>query len=782
MNPVNLELAAGLVDRAYIKQGGQARASREKMVRALLANRKLPEQGWDDQSIEFFLSELAMMDSNNFLGNIGVGEREGRVWSDLVARRHYRLSHGIGRSGDVQAVQPKAAGSSLLLKICTLMALDALQTAGLTETKGCLLLPVATGMAHVLTFLHLRSLRPKGRYVVWPRIDQQTCFKAIFTAGLVPLVVENQLEGQELRTDMKALQAAIASVGPDQILCVLSTSSCFAPRAPDRLEEIARLCKDLDVPHVVNNAYGVQCSAVCKLLSRAMRVGRVDAFIQSMDKNFMVPIGGAIVAGNNAKWLDGLAKSYPGRASASPILDLLCTLLSLGRAGWIRLLKEREENFVFLQESLSRLVQKDSHTATGDLCADLDKEQVLATPHNHISMALSLTSFGMSQDKRKGYTYLGSMLFSRNTSGPRVVDPSSVKTVAGVEFQGYSAHCNQYSVPYITIACAIGMTRSEGEQFLDRLQKCVLEFRKKQRAEGPGPTLHESNTPTPSTEKRPSQMIAVPIETKRLDSKCAQCSAPSPNFSCQGCLKLDYCSAECQSRHWKSFHKQMCDRGISKLKSGAKPKGRSQSNMDMHTYLQTRKPTHISVLAESTDSLPGLFISAASLHANLHKQLVNNLDSFAENSMHDKVPLGGTASTTSFSSLSRPASDSTLAGIDNNTPGPETVTRSVVGFSFKPFDGSSLAASASEPPSLGRGSPVQGVEPDGTEVTLKNPADDLSQVEKRLSASQSEKKLAVSQLGEKRSSGSSGSQVFDPRKPRRTNSTIPLTPGIGEPW
>jgi O-phospho-L-seryl-tRNASec:L-selenocysteinyl-tRNA synthase len=39
------------------------------------------------------------MDSNNFLDNVGVGEREARVASELVARRHYRLAHGIGRSG-----------------------------------------------------------------------------------------------------------------------------------------------------------------------------------------------------------------------------------------------------------------------------------------------------------------------------------------------------------------------------------------------------------------------------------------------------------------------------------------------------------------------------------------------------------------------------------------------------------------------------------------------------------------------------------------------------------
>lgn len=51
---------------------------------------KCPEEGWSESTVELFLSELAVMDSNNFLGNCGVGEREGRVASSLVARRHYR--------------------------------------------------------------------------------------------------------------------------------------------------------------------------------------------------------------------------------------------------------------------------------------------------------------------------------------------------------------------------------------------------------------------------------------------------------------------------------------------------------------------------------------------------------------------------------------------------------------------------------------------------------------------------------------------------------------------
>lgn len=60
-----------------------------------------------DLMLAWCVQDAASMDSNNFLDNIGVGEREARVASGLVARRHYRLAHGMGRSGDVAAEQPK---------------------------------------------------------------------------------------------------------------------------------------------------------------------------------------------------------------------------------------------------------------------------------------------------------------------------------------------------------------------------------------------------------------------------------------------------------------------------------------------------------------------------------------------------------------------------------------------------------------------------------------------------------------------------------------------------
>jgi O-phospho-L-seryl-tRNASec:L-selenocysteinyl-tRNA synthase len=61
------------------------------------------------------MNRIALMDSNNYLGNCGVGEREGRIYSNIVREKNFGLGHGIGRSGDVNALQPKAIGSSLIV-------------------------------------------------------------------------------------------------------------------------------------------------------------------------------------------------------------------------------------------------------------------------------------------------------------------------------------------------------------------------------------------------------------------------------------------------------------------------------------------------------------------------------------------------------------------------------------------------------------------------------------------------------------------------------------------
>jgi O-phospho-L-seryl-tRNASec:L-selenocysteinyl-tRNA synthase len=264
------------VKKSYVQQGLQNDHARQHQINILLNHKKLPKHGWNDQAIELFIQELSVLDSNNFVSNAGVGEREGRVFSQLVSKRHYHLAHGIGRSGDIAEVQPKAAGSSVIYKLTNSLATHAMEVAGIMPGMTSLVLPLATGMSLAMCFLALRTSRPKAKYIIWPRIDQKSCFKSMAVAGMTPLIVENLIVNGEMATDVSAIRTLLKEKG-EEVLCVLSTTSCFAPRQPDFIDQIAVLCKEFDVGHIVNNAYGLQCAGICKLLNRAMRLGTVDA-------------------------------------------------------------------------------------------------------------------------------------------------------------------------------------------------------------------------------------------------------------------------------------------------------------------------------------------------------------------------------------------------------------------------------------------------------------------------------------------------------------------------
>ncbi|XP_033100355.1 O-phosphoseryl-tRNA(Sec) selenium transferase-like [Anneissia japonica] len=462
MNVDSYKLCEAILPTTYIQQGRDAKQVRENKIRVLLEKQKWPEEGWDDTTIELMLSELALMDSNNFPSNCGVGEREARIASSLVAKRHFRLGHGIGRSGDITAVQPKAAGSSILMKLTNSMMLDVLRISGIRSTTTCFIVPTATGMALVLCLLALRQQRPQGKYVIWPRIDQKSCFKAIITAGYQPVVIENILEGDELRTNIPEIEKKIDELGAQNIACVYSTTTCFAPRVPDKLEEIAGICKKNSVPHIINNAYGVQLSKCTHLIEQAARTGRVDAYVQSSDKNFLVPVGGAVIAGFDEGFINKVAQTYPGRASGTPTIDLFITLLSLGVKGYKGLLAERKNLFGYLATELSKV-------------AEANGERVLSTPHNPISMAMSLSNLETQSDKP--ITHFGSMLFKRNVSGTRVVSKGTSKEIGGITFMNYGSHSDNYPYTYITAAAAIGMTCQDVDLFIKRLQKVIAKWK-----------------------------------------------------------------------------------------------------------------------------------------------------------------------------------------------------------------------------------------------------------------------------------------------------------------
>ncbi|KAH3707970.1 O-phosphoseryl-tRNA(Sec) selenium transferase-like [Dreissena polymorpha] len=459
MNAESLSLCEKLIPAGYVHQGAQSRKGLENKIKVFLQHRKLPDTGWKDIEIEMLLHDLATMDSNNFPGNCGVGEREGRLLSDMVARRHFHLAHGIGRSGDITAVQPKAAGSSLLMKLTNSLALDVIKLSGISSVASCFVVPMATGMSLMLCMLAFRLRRPNAQYVIWPRIDQKSCIKSTITAGLQLVVIENTLEGDELRTDLVAMETKMKELGPENIICVMTTTSCFAPRVPDRLEEVGHLCKTYDIPHLVNNAYGLQSSKCCHLIQQASRTGRVDAFVQSLDKNFQVPVGGCLVAGFDKNLVQEISKTYPGRASASPSLDLFITLLSLGVSGYKRSLIDRKLMYAYLQEELTK-------------CAKRNNLRALDISHNPISCAISLPECD-------NVTEIGSMLFTRCVSGTRVIEKSNqVTDVNGIKFLNFGAHHDSFPCSYMTVAAAVGVTKADIDTFIIRFEQCLAKFRK----------------------------------------------------------------------------------------------------------------------------------------------------------------------------------------------------------------------------------------------------------------------------------------------------------------
>ena len=470
-----MEGAELLIAKSYATQALEARKEREKMIRSLLAQRSLPPTGWSEDLIEELLGTLASMDSNNFVHNVGVGEREARVYSGIVARRHFRMAHGVGRSGDLVADQPKAAGATLLFKLANALCLNAIRTCcGVRAADKCLITPLATGMTMTLVLLALRQQQQKkppetAKYVIWPRIDQKSCLKAIVTAEFVPVVVEGKTGAtDEVRITVEDIEKAVHERcgGPENVFCVLSTTSCFAPRVPDDVVGIALLCEKLGIAHVINNAYGLQASKITHAVDEAMRRGRVDAVVQSTDKNFLVPVGGGIVLCDSKKHdaVDLVSKAYPGRASSVPAEDVFVTLLEMGQTGLKDLLRERKDLMPYFTEKVARV------------CAE-NNERLLVTPDNPISFGVTLDNHAAKDHD----LFMGSMLFTRGCSGTRVYvsGPQNEKIVCGIKFDGFGAHCAEYPHSYMSIACAIGITKKDIDTFCERLEKTFKEYDKK---------------------------------------------------------------------------------------------------------------------------------------------------------------------------------------------------------------------------------------------------------------------------------------------------------------
>jgi len=460
MNEESFKAASEFVSSTYLAQAQASRNSVSNRIQNLITQRRIPDEGWSAEAIELFIREVSLWDSNNFPSKAAIGEREGRCISPIVSNRHWGLIHGIGRSGDVSAEQPKAAGSSFLLSLTRSLVRDVIKNiCGIPNLpKELVVLPIATGMGIMMGMTAVSQIHVSGgdrtmkrRNVIWSRIDQKSCIKAMTSNPYLQVHVVEQIRHADgpLVTDVTRISELISQLGTDTIHSVVVTTSTFSPRSPDDIPAVSKICKNLEIPLIVNNAYGLQCSKCCHLISESLRTGRIDLVVQSTDKNFLVPVGGSILFGPLA---DRVNTIYPGRASISPILDLLITLLQVGRNGLTELLQKRRENFDYLKQQLEVKLPK-------------SKAQLLVNNNNNISLAIQLHGIVTEQ--------LGSELFLRNVSGARVFirhDTSKQMDPNIASLKNFGAHTSEPFVDkYLNAACAIGTTRDEIDLFIRRL-------------------------------------------------------------------------------------------------------------------------------------------------------------------------------------------------------------------------------------------------------------------------------------------------------------------------
>lgn len=465
-------------------------------IEDLFNQMKPPENGWTDEQIHFLLEILAHMDSNNDPGAYRIGEREARISTPMLYNLSGGFIHGIGRSGDIKASQPKATGASIMNKLSDSMVTFFLKDMGLENISGSIVVPLSTGMSIMLTLRGLYSVLKneksgtenleigKKHKIIFPRMDHKSPIKGIELSGFERISIETQLgkkyweylsnlekddkiENSEHKRNLygnikKKIQFIethgldavyvpvedIEKAVDDETLAILSTTSFFPPRAPDNIKEIAKLAQKHEIIHVINNAYGVQSPMMMKMIRGAIDAGRVDAIVQSTDKNFLTPIGGAIISSPSQENLQYIAQAYAGRGSSSPILQLFVSMLSMGMSGYRKLVESQQKNRKLLEIELKKLATK-----IGEKVLDVN---------NPIACMITLQSLNSKQIEK-----LGGHLYNLRVTGPRVVNPETKK---------FGPSVKNYPYPYLVMNSAIGSRKEDILGAIEQLKKAFKQI------------------------------------------------------------------------------------------------------------------------------------------------------------------------------------------------------------------------------------------------------------------------------------------------------------------
>jgi O-phospho-L-seryl-tRNASec:L-selenocysteinyl-tRNA synthase len=405
-------------------------------VKDVLNRRVFPEKPLSDLQVELLLQLLSSMDSDKDPEASRVGEREGRTASPLIFRLSSGFNHGIGRSGHITATQPKAVGSSLMQEVVDSVAVDAVRKLGLENIHHGLVTPLSTGMSIALVLAGLR--REIGcREVLFPRVDHASPHRAIAFAGLTEVVVPTVLDGDAVHVDLGGLERLMLK---HRGSAVLLTTTFFPPRESDPVKDVAKMCAERNLPLVINNAYGVQSEEVLRSIRSAVDAGRVDAVVQSSDKNFLCPVGGSIIVSPDDRVVEWTAETYAGRATAAPLVQTLAALLVIGHDRYRQFRKEQVENRALLEDRLKSV-------------AEGIGQRVLSV-RNPVSCAITLDGLDATE--------VGSRLYNLRVTGPRAIRNGE-----------YGSSIDGYPHSYLVMNAAIGTSRKDVEEATTKLNRAL---------------------------------------------------------------------------------------------------------------------------------------------------------------------------------------------------------------------------------------------------------------------------------------------------------------------
>ena len=188
-----------------------------------------------------------------------------------------------------------------------------------------------------------------------------------------------------------------------------------------------------------------------KLIRAAIDAGRVDAIIQSTDKNFLTPVGGALIASPSKEIITKISQAYAGRASATPVVNFLISMLSLGINGYQKLIEEQQKNRKLLEEKLTNVAER-----IGEKVLDI---------FNPVAVAISLENL-----KEEHLFALGGALYNLRVTGPRVYNPKE---------KGFGTCCENYPTPYIVMNAAIGSEVRDIVFAVERFEKAYTQITQK---------------------------------------------------------------------------------------------------------------------------------------------------------------------------------------------------------------------------------------------------------------------------------------------------------------